>query len=353
MLEAIQQYLKDERLDAFLVLTKINRQYLSGFTGSAGYLLVGRKNAALFVDGRYFLRAKKETKLPVKNVESLSRYLAHAKYKKIAIEDRISLREFAHLKKLKRGIAWKPTPNLIESLRMQKTKAELAAIEKGSRIIDRVFEKVVRGITPRLRSGQRGLTEAEVAYRIEKFGKSLGADGLAFDPIVAYGPNAAIPHHFSSNTKIGKNNFLLLDFGFKVNGYHSDFTRTLFIGRPNKLQIKVYETVLKAQLKALEAVELGQKAANVDAAARKLISKAGFGKYFTHNTGHGVGLEIHELPNFSPSSEDILENNSVVTVEPGIYLPHKFGVRIEDMVILAKKPRVLSQIPKDLKSMII
>lgn len=350
----IQNYLSEAKFDAFLVMTRINRQYLSGFTGSAGVLAVTKRSAALFADSRYLLRAEKETKLQVRNLEKLSKYLTHAKHKNVGIEDRITLREFKYLKKLVKDRTWKITSNLVESLRAQKSAAELRAIEKGSKIIDKVFKRV-KGM---LRGGMgvkggRGLTEAEIAYQIEKLGKNLGADGLAFDPIVAFGPNAASPHHFSSNTKIGNNNFLLLDFGFKIADYHSDFTRTLFVGRPNSFQAKVYNTVLQAQLKAIEKVQVGNKASLVDQIARKFIARQGFGKYFTHNTGHGVGLEIHELPNFYSKSDDILLKDMVVTVEPGVYLPKKFGVRIEDMVIVSERPRALSRIPKDLKCMII
>ncbi|MBI2355684.1 MAG: aminopeptidase P family protein [Candidatus Doudnabacteria bacterium] len=366
-IKALQQFLKDEKLDAFLVMTKINREYLSGFTGSAGVLAVMRKSAMLFVDSRYTLRAKRESDLPVRDLKKLSTYLTEVKHKKIGVEDRITLRELAQLKKIKRGMGWTQTTNVIEKLRSEKAKTELAAIEKGSRIIDKVFERVkreIRGVKGIM--GKRGVTEADIAYLIEKEGKRLGADGLAFDPIVAFGPNAASPHHFSSSARIGRNNFLLLDFGFKVKGYHSDFTRTLFIGKPNRLQVKVYETVLQAQLRAIEQVKLGNKASLVDQTARKFIAKKNFGKYFTHNTGHGVGLEIHELPslaptsgarrggpNFSPASEDVLKSNFVVTVEPGIYLPGRFGVRIEDMIVVAKKPRIMSKVKKDFANMLI
>ncbi len=344
----IQNYLIENKLDAFLVLTKLNRQYLSGFTGSSGVLAITKNSAVLFVDDRYFLRAKKETKLPVKKLEQYSHILKNMRIRKVAVEDRLSLREFRSLKKQLKRISWKVTSNLVEDLRAQKSKDELLAIEKGSKIIDRVFEKV-KGLVRQ----KKGITEAEIAYQIERYGKSLGAEGLAFDPIVAFGPNACSPHHFSSNAKIGRNNFLLLDFGFKVHGYHSDFTRTLFLGKPNARQVKVYETVLHSQLQAIEKVKLDVKASLVDKVARSYIIRTGFGKNFTHNSGHGVGLEIHEQPNFSPKSEDILKPNMVVTVEPGIYLPGKFGVRIEDMVVVGKKPRILSRIRKDFASMII
>lgn len=346
-MDSIQDYLAENKLDAFLVLTKINRQYLSGFSGSFGLLLVGKRHKILFTDDRYFIRARKETDYPVKDFKVIGQTIRKLKLRKIAVEDRITIKEFSFLKKRIKA-SWKVTNSTTENLRAIKTKKELNAIEKGSKIIDKVFFRIKKEV-----SKPKTLTEAEIAYKTAEWGKELGAEGLAFDPIVASGSNAAAPHHFSSNGKIGKNNFLLLDFGFKVNGYHSDFTRTLFIGKPSSVQTKVYETVLAAQLAAIKKVELGRKASEIDAAARNLIKKKGFGKYFTHNTGHGVGLEIHELPNFSAKSEDVLKQNMVVTVEPGIYLPNKFGVRIEDMIVVGKNPRIFSQIPKDFKSMII
>ncbi len=199
------------------------------------------------------------------------------------------------------------------------------------------------------------MTEASIALEIERMAKKLGADALAFDPIVAWGENAAAPHHLSGKTRIGRNNFLLLDFGVKIGDYHSDFTRTLFVGKkPNRKQEIVYNTVLEAQERAIAKVHVGQKASGVDAAARELIASRKFGKYFTHNTGHGVGLEIHELPNFAKDSEDILKTGMIVTVEPGIYIEKWGGVRIEDMVVVGKSGgNALSKIPKDLQAMII
>ena len=174
---------------------------------------------------------------------------------------------------------------------------------------------------------------------IEKRAKALGADGLAFDPIVAWGPNAAAPHHLPGKTKIGRNNFLLIDMGVVVDGMHSDFTRTLFIGKPSREQEKIYEAVRAAQEAGIR--EIGDireiRGKRIDQAVRSSIARAGYGKNFTHSSGHGVGLEIHELPNLSADSEDVLRPRQVVTVEPGIYLPAKLGFRLEDMVLVTEK----------------
>lgn len=360
-IEEIQNFLKENKLDGFLVLTKINRQYLSGFTGSAGILLVTTKSAALFVDSRYTLRAKKESELQVKNIDGLGAEIKKCKIKKIGLEDKLTLAEFARLKINLKSVKWEITKDAVENIRAQKSRAEIKNISKGSKIIDQVFLHIVK-----LLKRRKNLRELDLTLEIEKTGKKLGAEEMAFDPIVAFGLNAASPHHFPGKQKIGCNNFLLLDFGMKVHGYHSDFTRTLFLGKPSRQQIEVYNVVLEAQQTAVEKIRPGVEAELVDSAARSVIAKAGFGKYFTHNTGHGVGLEIHELPSFAPASEasrggpnfseksdDILSENMIVTVEPGIYLPKKFGVRIEDMVLVGKTSRVFSTIPKDFENMII
>lgn len=343
-IKKIQNYLKEHDIDAFLVLTKLNRQYVSGFTGSMGAVLVTRRGAELFVDDRYTLRAKRESDLRVYRFEILRQRLRMTG--KAGIEDKISVREFRKLKRDHSRVKFVVTHDVVENLRAVKSAAEIKYIKKAQKIIDSLFTVVNR-------LKVEGMTEIAVSQVMEREAIKRGADGMAFESIVAWGPNAAAPHHLSGKQKIGKNNFLLLDFGVLVNGYHSDFTRTLFIGRPNKKQEKVYNTVLEAQIRGIGEIGAGKSAAAVDAAARGHIEDAGFNKYFTHNTGHGVGLEIHELPNFSPKSEDILRAGMVVTVEPGIYIEGWGGVRIEDMVLVDKRPVVLSRSPKDLKSMII
>jgi Xaa-Pro aminopeptidase len=339
----LRQYLQSEKLGAFLVLTKINRQYISGFTGSAGAVLVSKKRAELFVDDRYLIRARRESSLPVKNLKSLGSALKQSG--KIGIEDRISLRELKWLKKF--GGRHQVTRDVVENMRAVKTAQELAAISQGQLVVDKIFQHIKKFV-------KLGMTEAAVSLEMTQIAKKLGADGMAFDSIVAFGANAAAPHHLSGSTKIGKNNFLLLDFGVLVDGYHSDFTRTLFLGKPNKKQERVYQIVQEAQQFAISKVRPGAKASGVDAVARDYIASQGFGQYFTHNSGHGVGLEIHELPNFSTESEDVLQANMVVTVEPGIYIEKWGGVRIEDMVIVDNRSgKVPSKIPRDLKTMII
>lgn len=353
-IKLLQFGLDGRRLDGFLVLTKLNRQYVSGFTGSAGVVLVGKSGASLYVDDRYLIRAKRESGLRVLPLSTLATSPAlrassprqGRKIMKIAIEDRITLRELKWLRKLAKA-QFVPTRDVIENLRAVKTDAEINSIKKAQRIVDEIFRQIKKFV-------KVGQTEAAVALEMERLAKKLGAQGMAFDSIVAFAGNAAAPHHLSGNRKIGNRNYLLLDFGVLINGYHSDFTRTLFIGRPSKKQELIYNTVREAQERTIAKIVPGEKAALIDQAARGHIQRAGFGKQFTHNTGHGVGLEIHELPNFSPTSEDVLRASMVVTVEPGIYIDNWGGVRIEDMVLVGRGgPVVLSKSPRDLKSMII
>ncbi len=228
---------------------------------------------------------------------------------------------------------------------------KLRAITKGSQIIDQIFWELFR-----ILNAKQAQTEADLARTIRKLAKNMGAQGQAFPPIVSFGPNSAEIHHKPNKTRIGQNNFLMLDYGVKVNGYCSDFTRTVFLGHPSKEQVKVYETVLMAQLAALKQIKIGVDCALIDLAARNIIARAGFAKNYNHSTGHGVGRLIHELPGFTPASPSTLTpqtSSLVMTVEPGIYLPDKFGVRIEDMILVTKKPKILSKVPKDLKSMIV
>ncbi len=225
---------------------------------------------------------------------------------------------------------------------------KLQAITKGSQIIDQIFWELLKI----LKSGEQK-TEKQIADFIRRGAKKLGAEGMAFSPIVSFGASSVEIHHKPSNKKIGMNNFLMLDYGAKVSGYCSDFTRTLFIGKPNNEQEKIYNIVLRSQLAAIKKVAVGKFGDEIDFTARHIINSSGYGKFYIHGTGHGVGKKIHESPNFKPNSGDVLKNGDVVTVEPGIYLPKKFGVRIEDMILVSNQSKIFSKVPKDFKSIII
>src|SRR3989338_7259366 len=226
--------------------------------------------------------------------------------------------------------------------------SKFKAITKGYRIIDQIFRELLI-----ILKTQKGLTELKLAHYIRRQAKQLGAQDMAFPPIVAFGKGSGQVHHFPTNARIAKNNFLMLDYGVKINGYCSYFTRTLFLGRPKTIHEKIYNIVLKSQLAAIKKIVPGTFSDQIDFAARHIINRSGFGPYFTHGTGHGVGKKIHEPPSFKTNTNDKLTRNLIVTVEPGIYLPNKFGVRIEDMVLVLNQPKVFSKIPKDFPSIII
>jgi len=226
--------------------------------------------------------------------------------------------------------------------------AKLQAITKGSQIIDQIFWELFK-----LLKSKKSFTEIQIANQIKSLAKKFGGSGMAFPPIVSFGKNAVEIHHKPSKTKIGKNNFLMLDFGVKVSGYCSDFTRTLFLGKPNKVHENFYDIVLHAQRTAIKKVKVNALGDEIDFAARHIINQAGLGRYYIHGTGHGVGRRIHESPSFKMNSGDKVTKNDIVTIEPGIYLPNKFGIRIEDMILVSKKPKILSTIPTDFQSMII
>ncbi len=225
---------------------------------------------------------------------------------------------------------------------------KVQAITRGSKIIDQIFlelVKVLKTKTPH--------TEVQLANQIKKLAKNLGSQGMAFPPIVSFGKSAVEIHHKPGKIKIGKNNFLMLDFGVKISGYCSDFTRTLFLGLPSKEQIKIYGIVLSAQRTAIKKIGIGEFADEVDFAARHIINKNGYGKFYVHGTGHGVTKKIHDTPNFKPNSSDVIKKGDIVTVEPGIYLPKKFGIRIEDMILVSETPKIFSRIPTDFRSMVV
>ncbi|MBX4191467.1 MAG: M24 family metallopeptidase [Candidatus Doudnabacteria bacterium] len=229
---------------------------------------------------------------------------------------------------------------------------KIKSITKGSEIIDKIFNEIVLMLRQR-----KNPTELEVVQEIKKLAKKFGADGMAWNSpspaLVGFGSGAADIHHKASTKKIGNNNFLMLDYGVKVKGFCSDFTRTIFIGTPTKLHEGIYNFVFYSHKAATEKIFIGQSGDVIDFTARHIINQSGFGKTFAHTTGHGVGKKIHEAPSIGPSSKDILKKDDVITIEPGIYLPKKFGVRIEDMILVTDKPKVFSKIPKDFKSMII
>ncbi len=344
--DRLEALLAERELDRLLVTDLTNVQYLTGFTGTNGACVCGPGVRLFFTDFRYTERAATE----VEGWESitvegdwLGAIAARLEGRAGFEDDQMSVRVLEKLReKLADGVEAVAAGGTVERLRRVKDAEELAAIEAASKLADEVWEwSVERGLA--------GRSERDVARAAEARIRELGGDP-SFPAIVAAGPNGALPHAEPGEREIGPGELVVFDMGAKLDGYCSDGTRTYATGDPGEEGRAVYEVVLAAQLAALAAIEAGANGEAVDAVARKLIDEAGHGDRFGHGLGHGVGLEVHEGPRLSLRSDDVLAPGEVVTVEPGVYLPGKLGVRIEDLVVVTDDGyRNLSALPKDLQ----
>ena len=340
-LARLRAKMKEMDLEALLVSTPENRQYLSGFTGSAGYLLISQDKAILATDFRYVEQAGGQAPLfeilqvgawswLLEQLENMgahavgfeSQHMTMAAYRRIVA----AVKELPSEKRP----TIKATSDLVENLRAVKDKIELALLEKVISISDKAMETVTPGIQP-------GDTEREIAWRMEKTMRELGADSLSFDTIVAAGPNGAMPHHRASDRPVKAGEPIVIDMGAKLNGYCSDITRTICIGEPDEQFKKIYNLVLGAQLTAIATIAPNINGEKADMLARDVLDNAGYKGKFGHSLGHGIGLAVHEYPRVGPTSSDNLEESMVFSVEPGIYLTGWGGVRIEDLVVLERE----------------
>lgn len=325
--------------DGILITSETNRRYYTGFPSSAGILLVIPGNTVFFTDSRYIELAKKRISVCQveelkKRQEQLDAVIRRTGIKTLAVEtNHLTVTEFQTLQKNHPTVIFQEDARgdeIIRSQRMVKLPEEVEAIRKAQAIAEKGFSHLLKLLRP-------GLTEKEIQLELDYFMLKNGAEALSFDTIAVAGPNSSLPHGVPTDYQLQQGDFLTLDFGAVVDGYHSDMTRTVAIGAVDELKKEVYEIVMAAQLAAIAAIRPGITAKDADAAAREVIGEAGYGDCFGHGTGHGVGLEIHEAPNLSQSSTQVLEKGMIVTVEPGIYLPSRFGVRIEDMVLVTEK----------------
>jgi Xaa-Pro aminopeptidase len=342
-----------ERFDALLVSQPENRRYLSGFTGSSGWLLVSKQKAILATDFRYVEQAKGESPdfeiVQTKGElhDWLPSLISDSGWNRLGFEANCISYDSHH--KLRQAIETKhvnlelvPTTGLVEELRSIKEPGELEFITKAVALADAALEQAKAIIRP-------GTTEKEAAWEIEKLLRQEGSEGIAFEVIVASGPNSALPHARPAERTIQSGEPVLIDMGARFNGYCSDLSRTLFFGQTDNTLRRIYDIVLRAQTAAIEGVEAGMDAAQADRLARRTIEQAGYGDAFGHGLGHGVGLAVHESPRLGFNSSDSLADGMVFTIEPGIYLAGQGGVRIEDMVVLENgKARVLTKAKKDL-----
>ncbi len=344
-LKKIIAKLKENNLTGLLVSYPPNISYLTGYTSRDAYLLVSKKQNFYITDSRYTEEAKAQLGKEFSVIRAdgsafkiISQICGKQKIKRLGFEEqRFSYAGYKKLKEsLPRNIILAPAGNITESLRQVKSTAELKRIKKAIRITIKALEFIKNYLRP-------GKREIEVAAELEYFIKNNGAEGAAFEIIVASGPNSSFPHHVPSRRKIRKNDLVLIDIGVNYRGYKSDLTRVFFLGKMTILQRKIFDLVQKAQEKAIKEIKPAVEISKVDTAARQYISQNGYGGFFGHALGHGVGLEVHEAPNISGKTKDKLEPGMVFTVEPAIYLPHKFGIRLEDMVLVTKnKVEVLS-----------
>lgn len=350
-IEKIQEQLKEQGLDGLLLTDEKNQRYAAGFAFTDGAVLVGRKKAWLITDSRYIEAAEKTAAAGVQVrlydrerplMERLKEAIREAGMERLAAEDsKLSHREYlAWEKALGRPLL--PAGELMARLRAAKTEEEIDAMRAAQAIAEQALEEVLELIRP-------GMTEkqvmAELVYRTLRH----GSEGNAFDPIVVSGPNTSLPHGVPGERVIQKGDFVTMDFGCLKEGYRSDMTRTIAVGEATEEMRNVYGVVLRAQLAGIAVARAGIPGKEIDAAARKVITEAGYGDYFGHGFGHSLGLDIHEAPNANPRGEEPMPAGAVCSAEPGIYLPGRFGVRIEDVMILRENGcEVITKAPKTL-----
>lgn len=347
-IKKVYELMDKEGLEALLIDSPENRQYLTGFTGTAGRVLFTGKGAYFITDFRYVEQAKEQTEgyeiveISSNFEQGLNELLQKDGVKMLGFESRaISHEQFLRYVEVLE-VELQRTTDLIEGLRVIKEQEEIEKIRKAVEITDAAFAHILDFIKP-------GVTEREIALELEFYQKRMGGEKNAFDFIVASGQRSALPHGVASEKVIEKGDFVTLDFGVFYQGYCSDLTRTVVVGEPDEKQREVYELVLKAQLAVIENVKAGMSCKEVDEIARGIIGEAGYRENFGHGLGHGIGLEIHEGPRVSFTSETILQTGMVMTNEPGIYIPGWGGVRIEDDLLITEEGcEVLNKAPKEL-----
>ncbi|MCS7286967.1 MAG: Xaa-Pro peptidase family protein [Anaerolineae bacterium] len=349
-LQKLREFIASRGLDGFLVTNPENRRYLSGFTGSAGVLLITPDSAYIATDFRYYEQVAREcpsfvlVKVEKQFADVLPKMLDEAKVKVLGFESPyLTVEEYRKWRRLTRKVKWVPCEDIVGKIRSVKSPQEIQTIRRAVSLADEAFHHICQVLRP-------GMSEKEAAWEIEHFMRTHGADKVAFDLIVASGPNGALPHARASDRIIKEGEPVVIDIGCVVDGYCSDLTRTVVLGRADERFREVYSVVLKAQDKAERAIKAGMRARRADSIARRVIEKAGYGPHFGHGLGHGIGLNVHEKPTVGKASGDILQSGNVITVEPGIYLPGWGGVRIEDVVLVREDGvEILTRSPKGLE----
>ncbi|MCM3412485.1 M24 family metallopeptidase [Metabacillus sp. YM-086] len=348
-LEKIRQRFKELSIDGLLITSSYNRRYMTGFTGTAGVVVISEDKAVFITDFRYTEQAAKEIEGfeivqhtgPI--IEEVADQVEKLGIKRLGFEqDSLTYQLFSSYKEALKSSEFIPVSGAVEKLRLIKSPAEIKILKEAAEIADAAYKHILTYIKP-------GLKEIDVANELEFFMRKNGAVSSSFDIIVASGYRSALPHGVASEKEIEKGDFVTLDFGAYYKGYCSDITRTFAVGEPSDELKKIYSIVLEAQLRGMNGIKPGLTGKQADALTRDYIKEQGYGEYFGHSTGHGLGMEVHEGPALSFKSDTVLEQGMVVTVEPGIYVAGLGGVRIEDDTVITEKGNEsLTHSPKDL-----
>mgnify|MGYP001038398539 CR=1 FL=1 len=346
--EKLKNVIAEIGLDGMLITNLTNIRYICGFTGSSGTCLITTYGQSFITDGRYIEQSKDQVKGFDRYIDMDTNLAIIKKNKlinkdlKIGFEgDHVSFSLYDSMKRMFTDTCWESTKMILEDLASVKDQTELDAIRTAVEITDKVYEEILPMLRP-------GYTEKQVANSMVSKYREYG-DGEAYSPIVATGPNGALPHAVPTEREFKKGDFIVIDAAAKYAGYHADMTRTPVVGKATDKHHEIYDIVKEAQQRGCDIAKAGVSCKDVDAATRDYIHQMGYGEYYTHGTGHGLGLEIHTSPRFSPASEDILAENNVMTIEPGIYLAGWGGVRIEDDVIINQNGcEILNKTTKDL-----
>ncbi len=347
-IDIIRKLIHENDADAAVISRLTDIRWAIGFTGSNGLLIVDRDSAAFITDGRYTTQAADEVRgadvyiAPGVLEKFIPEVMPDAAARVLFQSEDVSVARLDRLREACPNCKWEGRTNLLTAFVARKSEEEIDAVRRAQAITDQTFEHVTGLI-------RAGMTERELAAEIVYDQLRRGAERMSFEPIVASGPNGALPHARPSTRELQTGDLVVLDFGCVVDGYASDMTRTVAIGDPDSDAVEAYDAVLDAQQSAIAAARSGMSARELDAAARDILRARGFGDYFSHGLGHGIGLETHEWPRVSHNSDDVLPEGAIVTIEPGVYLPGRFGIRIEDMIVLRENGAdVLTSAPHDL-----
>lgn len=344
-MNGINDILKDYGVNAALVITASNTFYLSGYESTNCRILITNDKDYFFTDMRYLEEAKNAIgdrfEVLLGGVEEIKEIVDALGIKALGVEENVSYGEYRSLEELFKGIEFVAVDEAFSKIRAIKTEREISLIKTAQSVTETAFNEILPFI-------KEGVTEIEIAARLEYIMLKNGCE-LAFDSIVAFGENGSKPHAHRSERKLRRGEFVTMDFGAKYKGYCSDMTRTVALGTVDERKARAYNAVLEANKLAEKAIKIGEKCCDIDAVARNYLAKFSLDKFFSHSLGHSVGVDIHEMPAFSPRCEEVLKEGMIITVEPGVYLEGEFGLRIEDMALVTKSgAEILTHADKNL-----